>query len=171
MDKKYTPIPFSKKIFPFVLTVLSSIFFLISLHTYTNLGIFLESDAVYSDRIFGIMLFATVCLIVFLLYRETFESEKTFFAMVVAMGSMSYFVATLRFIYLTAAVFLVLAILKNKLKTPNPKEQFIIEQLRSGKKREDLAAEAGISMNVINNVSKKFKVKETLLAERNAKIM
>ncbi len=62
-------------------------------------------------------------------------------------------------------------LLKNKLKTPNPKEQFIIEQLRSGTKREDLAAEAGISMNVINNVSKKFKVKETLLAERNAKIM
>ena len=116
MDKKYTPIPFSKKIFPFVLTVLSSIFFLISLHTYTNLGIFLESDAVYSDRIFGIMLFVTVCLIVFLLYRETFESEKIFFAMVVAMGALSYFVATLRFIYLTAAVFLVLAILKSKLK-------------------------------------------------------
>ena len=62
-------------------------------------------------------------------------------------------------------------LLKNKPKIPNAKEQFIIEQLKSGKKREDLAAESGLSIYVINNVSKKFKVKETILAERNAKIM
>ena len=60
---------------------------------------------------------------------------------------------------------------KNKSHAPNPREQFIIWQLNSGKNRELLSQETGISMNIINNVSRKFKIKENILTERNEQVL
>lgn len=62
-------------------------------------------------------------------------------------------------------------LLKNRSNGPKPREQFIIDQLRLGRNREEFSAETGISMNIINNVSRKFKVKEKMLEERNTKII
>ena len=60
---------------------------------------------------------------------------------------------------------------KNKSREPKPRELLIIEQLKSGKRREHIAEQLGVSINIIHNVSRKFKVKENMQTERDNNVL